>query len=66
MERLRNNNKTVYLINPRVESSTSDVHKDFSQLQNKNIDVLDVVVNPRSAVSIIDAAYSSGIKKFFL
>jgi len=66
VQRLRNHNKTVYLINPRAPDADKHVYASVSELAGKNVDVLDMVVNPRAGAGMIDAARQVGIRHFFL
>ena len=66
VQRLRNHHKTVYLINPRAPDAGKQVYASVSDLADKNIDVLDMVVNPKAGAAMIDAARQIGIHHFFL
>jgi len=66
VQRLRAHHKTVYLINPRAPDAGKQVYASVSELAGKDVDVLDMVVNPKAGAGMIEAARQVGIHHFFL
>lgn len=67
VQRLKNHRKTVYLVNPRAPDASQHVYKSLSDIPDSNqIEVVDMIINPKTGVSVIEDAHSVGIKDFFL
>lgn len=55
----------VYMVNPKLdEIEDHRVYKKLSDIEEK-IDVVDVVVNPKVAISVLDEAKAMGIENIF-
>ena len=55
----------VFMVNPKLNEIES--HKVYSKLSDieEKIDVVDVVVNPKVAISVLDEAKELGIENIF-
>lgn len=55
----------VYMVNPKLDEIEGHrVYKKLSDIEEK-IDVVDVVVNPKVAISVLDEAKAMGIENIF-
>ncbi len=55
----------VFMVNPKLdEIEGHGVYKKLSDIEEK-IDVVDVVVNPKVAISVLDEAKELGIENIF-
>ena len=66
VEKLKQNNYNVFPVNPKFEEVADlKCYPDLSSIE-KNIDVVDMVVNPKSGIKVMEEINKLGIKYVWL